>query len=57
MYVGQGSTIPFAASCMSFLDSLFFPGELFRQIESMNVGGVSLEAGDADSRVCTRSQV
>ena len=57
MYVGQGSTVPFAASCMSFLDSLFFPGELFRQIESMNVGGVSLEAGDADSRVCTRSQV
>ena len=42
---------------MIFLGSLVFSGELFGQMESINVGGVLQEAGDADSRTRTRSQV
>ena len=37
--------------------SLPFSGLLFGQMESINVAGVLQEAGDADSRACTRSQV
>ena len=34
-----------------------FPGWLFEQIESINEAGVLQEVGDADSRVCIKSQV
>ena len=47
----------FVGRWISFLDSLFLPGCFFWPLESMNVAGVLQEAGDADSRACTRSQV
>ena len=57
VYVGQSSTIRFVGSWISFLDSLFFPGWLFRWMESINVAGILQEAGDTDLRACTRSQI
>ena len=48
VYVGHGSTIRFVGRWISFLDSLFFPGWLFWQMESINMPGVFQEAGDAD---------
>ena len=54
MYVDQDSTIRFVGSSISFLDSLLFSGDLFGQMESINVDGVLQEAGDADSRAHTR---
>ena len=33
VYVGQGSTIEFAGSWVSFLDSLFFPGSFFGRMD------------------------
>ena len=57
MYVGQGSTIGFVGSLIFFQDFLFLLRWFFGQMESMDVSGVLQEAGDADLRVCTRSQV
>ena len=58
MCVDQGSTIQFGSgNWMSFMDPLLFPGWLFWRMESMNVAGTLQEAGDADSRDHTRSQV
>ena len=57
MYVGQGTAIRFLESWISLLDSLFFPGSLFRHMEPIYMVGIFQEAGDADSRARTRSQV
>ena len=57
VYVGQGSTIQFVRSWISFLDSLLLSGQLFGWMESINVAGVLQEAGDGDSRAHTRYQV
>ena len=48
MYVGEGSTIRFIGSSISFLGSLFFPVDCFGRMETINVAGVLQEAGDAD---------
>ena len=55
--IGQGSTIRFVGSWISFLRSFFFSGYFFGRMELINVGVVFQEAGDADSRASTISQV
>ena len=58
VYVGHVRTIQFVGSWTSFLHSLHFSCQVFGRMESINMAGVLLqEAGDADSKVCTRSQV
>ena len=57
MYAGEGNTIRFVGSLIFFPDFLFLLRWLFGRIESMDVAGVLQEAGDADSRARTRSQV
>ena len=57
MYIAQGSRTRFVGSRISFLGSLCFSGYLFGRMELINVGGVLQEAGDADSRAGTISQV
>ena len=42
---------------MCFVDSLLFSGYFFGQMKLINVAGVLQEAGDADSKAHTRSQV
>ena len=54
VYVNQDRTI---WSCISFPNSLFFPGKFFGQIESLDVAGVLQKAGDTSSNACTRSHV
>ena len=49
--------IGFVGSLIFFQDFFFLLGELFGQIESVDDAGVLQEAGDADSRAQTRSQV
>ena len=56
-YVGQENTIQFVQSLICFQDFLFLLGWLFGQMESMDVACALQEAGDADSRAHTRSQV
>ena len=57
MYIAQGSTIRFVGSWIWFRGFLFSSGQVFGQMESINVAGVFQEAWDADSRAHTRSQV
>ena len=49
--------IGFVGSLIFFQDFFFFLGELFGQVESVDDAGVLQEAGDAESRAHTRSQV
>ena len=55
--IGQGSTIRFVGSWISFLGYFFFSGYFFGRMELINVGVVLQEAGNADSRASTISQV
>ena len=48
---------PGAVRCDLFSLGCFFLVDCFRHIESISVAGVLQEAGYADSRACTRSQV
>ena len=40
VYVGQGSTIRFVGSRISFLDFLLIPGRLFGRMKTVNVADV-----------------
>ena len=57
VYIGQGNMSWVVGSLVFFHDFLFLLTWLFGRMESMDAAGVLQEAGDADSRACTRSQV
>ena len=54
LYIRQYGTICW--ELVSFLNSLCLRGSLFGQMESINVAGVLHKAGNADLRICTRTQ-